>query len=80
MYAIRSYTYIIRSYTRNVQTLLAHGHDDLGSLGMVAAEDDAVGAGGLDLLDDGGVVHRAGGHALEEHDVHGGIGIQELLV
>ena len=43
--------------------------DELGRFGMVAAEDDAVGAGLADLLDHRAVVHGAGGDAFFEDDL-----------
>ena len=41
----------------------AHGRDDFGGFGVVSAENDAVSLLALDFLDNGAVVHRAGGDA-----------------
>jgi hypothetical protein len=46
---------------------------------MVAAEHDGVGAGLTHLLDHGGVVHRAGGHAFEQHHFGLAAFLDELL-
>ena len=53
----------------NVDLLFGKLLDELGSFGMVAAEDDAVSAGLADLLDHRAVVHGAGGDAFFKDDL-----------
>ena len=53
----------------NVDLLFGKLLDELGSFGMVAAEDDAVSAGLADLLDHRAVVHGAGGDAFFKNDL-----------
>ncbi|OPY77009.1 MAG: hypothetical protein A4E70_02658 [Syntrophus sp. PtaU1.Bin005] len=48
--------------------LLAHLHDDGGSLGMIAAVNDGIGFGPPDLLDDCRIVHGARRHPFKEDD------------
>ena len=64
---------------RGLHLFLAHLGHDLGGFRVIATENDRIGTGLLDLLNNGGVIHRSRRHALEEHHLGARIFFQEAL-